>query len=488
MYYIKENKLLLDHFFYFSSDLMCVIGTDGFCKHVNPSFIKLLGLNQETILKASFYTFIHPDDREVSYQRINSYVEGDMYADNFENRFITNSGEIKWLSWKLISFIEEGLIYGIAHDITESKKIKSEMDDHRNKLLQIIDLVPHPIFLKDKIGKYTLVNQAQANLFFTSKNDLLGKDDSHFIKNPEELASILESDHIVLTEKKSIALPEQIITHIDGKRRILHTTKIPFLSNYDGEMSILGISIDMTDIKNAENELRKINFELDSFVYHSSHDLRAPLCSLTGLLNLIKLEKDPLLKDKCVEEAKKSIKRLDGFISDLTDLSRNSRLSIKPEKINFNKIIQSTFDHLKYMQSADKISVKVDIIENEPFYSDKKRLKIIFMNLISNAIKYQSTEASIRPEININLHINKENVIIKIKDNGIGIEKDLQFKIFEMFFRASENSVGSGLGLYIVKQILEKMNSTISLDSEIGKGSEFRITIPNSINLNSYSS
>jgi PAS domain S-box-containing protein len=459
---------------------MCVIGTDGFSKHVNPSFIKLLGLNQETILQTSFYKFIHPDDREISFQRINGYIEGDMYSDNFENRLITNSGETKWLSWKLISFIEEGLIYGIAHDITESKKIKSEMDDHRNKLLQIIELVPHPIFLKDKNGKYTLVNQAQANLFYSTKNDLLGKDDSYFIKNNEELKCIKESDSIILNEKHSIALPEQIITHFDGKKRILHTTKIPFLSNYDGEMSILGISIDMTEIKNAEKELRKINFELDSFVYHSSHDLRAPLCSLTGLLNLIQLEKDPDLKDKCVDEAKKSIKRLDVFISDLTDLSRNSRVSIIPEKINFNKIIKSTFDHLKYMQSAEKISVTVDIVENsEVFYADKKRLKIIFMNLISNAIKYQTSMDSISPEIRIGIVVNREKVVILIKDNGIGIEEEYQTKIFEMFFRASEKSMGSGLGLYIVKQILEKMNSTIELKSQINIGSEFTITIPN---------
>jgi PAS domain S-box-containing protein len=479
MYYIKKPKLILDHFFYFSSDIMCVIGTDGFSKHVNPAFIKLLGLNQETILKTPFYSFIHPDDRSESFKRINSYINGDMYSDNFENRFITNSGEIKWLSWKLISFIEEGLIYGIAHDITESKKIRSEMDDHRNKLLQIVELVPHPIFLKDKEGKYILINQAQANLFFADKSELLGQDDSFFIKDTSELNSIKESDAFVLTEKQSVTLPEQIITHFDGSRKILHTTKIPFLSNYDGEVSILGISIDMTEIKNAEKELRKINFELDSFVYHSSHDLRAPLCSLTGLLNLIKLEKDPFLKDRCIEEAQKSIKRLDVFISDLTDLSRNSRINIKHEKINFTKIINSTFEHLKYMHLADKISVNLNIRETQEFYSDKKRLKIIFMNLISNAIKYQSRKDSALPHIKIDIQTDKENAVISVVDNGIGIEDQYQNKIFDMFFRASENSIGSGLGLYIVKQILEKMEAAIELKSELDKGSEFKITLPN---------
>ncbi|MBI3481584.1 MAG: HAMP domain-containing histidine kinase, partial [Bacteroidetes bacterium] len=173
-----------------------------------------------------------------------------------------------------------------------------------------------------------------------------------------------------------------------------------------------------------------------------------------------------------------SILKLDHFIEDIIDYSRNSRMEPSAELIDFNELIEESFQHLKYSPLALRIKKIVETISNEPFFCDKRRLMIIFNNLISNAINYQNPlekEPFIKVEINTTL----ENSCIKIHDNGIGIDAEKIEKIFNMFYRGSSNSTGSGLGLYIVKEIIDKLNGSIEVSSSKNNGTTFTLTIPN---------
>lgn len=472
------DKSAVKDFFYKSKNYLFAFNADGILKFINPSFASALKIEEDRITSTPLEKYIHPDDWDQTNLFLNSYLKNSPYPGYLEVRIIAEDNEIKWLKWTSISVSESKDIYVIAHDITEAKKKQFESIDIQNKLFQIIELVPHPIFLKDNKGRYTLVNQAQANLFSVNKDQLIGKDDSYFTRNSEELKLIRESDLRVIENRESITMPEQIITRLDGSTKILNTIKIPFQGSTEEKISILGVSIDLTDIKKVEKELRITNFELDSFVYRSSHDLRAPLCSLTGLLNLIQKEKDPVLINNCIGEAKKSVKKLDSFISDLTNLSRNSRLEAKPLLIDFKELISGCIEDLQFMENAPGITYDIQIINerNFKFYSDEDRLKIIFMNLISNSIKYQKRNIE-NPEIQLTVQVG-ETTTITVSDNGIGIENIYQEKVFEMFFRASESSFGSGLGLYIVKQIANRLQGTISLQSSFGAGTRIQIDLP----------
>ncbi|WP_156140725.1 PAS domain-containing sensor histidine kinase [Sporocytophaga myxococcoides] len=469
---------LLDDFFYLAEECMCITSGDGYFKKVNPAFAKMLGYSEEEICTMHFSCFIYPDDLKITSKIYKSFGQETFHQDPLEVRYLAKNGNVKWIKWNKVLKVNDNTVYGIGRDITETKRFESEIEDNRNKLYEIIELVPHPIFLKDSQGRYILVNKAQAELFCTTIHNLLGKDDSYFIKDDNELRGIQESDIKVTLLKEIVTLPEQNITHLDGTNRILHTTKVPFISNFDKEVNILGVSIDLTEVKNAEQELRKINFELDSFVYRASHDLRAPLCSITGLLNLIKKEKDPMIINECIEQAKSSVKRLDSFIADLTNFSRNNRLRIISSKINFTDIVNECLESLKFMDNADQIKIELSTEEHYEFYNDENRLKIIFMNLISNAIKYHSLEQPY-PFLRIRIFTSETGAKIEIEDNGSGIEISYHQKIFEMFFRASEKSFGSGLGLYIVKQVIDRLNGSISLKSEVNRGTIFSITLPN---------
>jgi signal transduction histidine kinase len=248
-----------------------------------------------------------------------------------------------------------------------------------------------------------------------------------------------------------------------------------------------GTAQDVTELKMKEDmlkrqneELQKINTELDKFVYSVSHDLRAPLTSMLGIVEIAEEETEAGDMHRLLQLLKSNIKKLDKFILDILDHSRNARMEIKNEEINFVEIINSITESLNYKSSLNErmVEVRTNIQGNVRFCSDKNRVAIVLNNLISNAIKYADPKA-INPFVEIKISVNDEVANIVVEDNGIGIDKAFYEKIFEMFYRASENSTGSGLGLYIVKETLKKLNGTIKVESEKGKGSLFYVSIPN---------
>lgn len=224
-------------------------------------------------------------------------------------------------------------------------------------------------------------------------------------------------------------------------------------------------------------ELVKVNKELDRFVYSASHDLRAPLTSILGLISLARLDKETPT-DNYLKRIEVSIHKMDAFIRDIIDFSRNARVEIVPELIHFQKLIDDTIDNLKYLNEGNQIKPTITINGTEPFYTDPKRLAIILNNLISNSFKYYNPE-EMKPYIIIQVHHSKTQCIITIRDNGIGIPEGHLNHIFKMFYRAHEESKGSGLGLYIVKETIDKLNGKMQVQSAVGKGTAFEIKLPN---------
>ncbi len=229
-------------------------------------------------------------------------------------------------------------------------------------------------------------------------------------------------------------------------------------------------------LKVSNRQLRKANVELDNFVYKVSHDLRAPIASVLGLVNLAKKEKKYDVLKEYFDMIGKSAYQQDLFIKDILDISRNSRLIINKDKIEWKKLISDTFDQLKYGAKDKNIIKQINIQGRGSFISDRRRIKVILNNLISNAIRYSNGKD---PIVEIDIRINRTEADITISDNGQGIDKRHQKKVYEMFYRATDNNAGSGLGLYIVKESVDKLNGQINMNSELGKGTKFYISLPN---------
>ncbi len=223
-------------------------------------------------------------------------------------------------------------------------------------------------------------------------------------------------------------------------------------------------------------ELRKTNEELDNFVYKVSHDLRAPISSILGLVNIAK--RDNTLENMlaCIDQIEKSAKTQDNFIKDIIELTKNARIKPKRQKIDFRKLVEETFEYLKYSTNKEPPKPKLHLQQKKEFYSDANRMKVIFNNIISNSIKYSPPE---RTEIDIDVEVLNGHAKINISDKGTGIDQKYQEDVFKMFFRATDNNAGSGLGLYIVKETVDKLKGNITLESEVDKGTTLKLKLPN---------
>ncbi|MEM7296777.1 MAG: HAMP domain-containing sensor histidine kinase [Bacteroidota bacterium] len=256
------------------------------------------------------------------------------------------------------------------------------------------------------------------------------------------------------------------------------------LDSQDKEYILLSRIMDLSseELFDANEELRKRNEELDRFVYSTSHDLRAPLTSIMGLLQLIELTDSEVEKTKYLEQIKMSTQQLDSFIQEIVSYTHNKKVGLLSESIDFQKLIDQCFDKLAFMNAHKQVEKQVSIEGGESFSSDPQRLDNLMSNLLSNSIKYFDPEKE-NPFVKISVNNTGCKAFINIEDNGVGIKEEHQDKIFEMFYRASAKSKGSGIGLYIVKEIVEKLNGTIALTSKLGVGTSFEIMIPNNSKL-----
>jgi signal transduction histidine kinase len=226
--------------------------------------------------------------------------------------------------------------------------------------------------------------------------------------------------------------------------------------------------------------LQKTNQELDRFVYSVSHDLRAPLTTILGLINLVEIEYPETILLNYFNTIRDHVNRLDSFIQEILDYSMNTRTELRKDKIDFSQVIEQVQQRIKPLLQIDRVRLDLTIRNEQgsDFYSDKGRLEIILNNLYSNSIKYQDFTKD-ACEINIHIAITPQRATISFADNGIGVETQYLDKIFNMFYRASDRAKGSGLGLYIVKETISKLGGSIQVQSEFGKQTTFTITLPN---------
>lgn len=231
-----------------------------------------------------------------------------------------------------------------------------------------------------------------------------------------------------------------------------------------------------------DEKLLKTNKELDSFVYSVSHDLRSPLLSVRGLLQLSLDEaKNDELLQKYLLMANSSIDHLDDTIREILAYSRNTRVEVSHEPFNIDELIGQIYQDLKYAVH-DEFVFEKKISGSLVLFSDKARINTVLRNLIGNAVKYQKNRTDQKSYVKTSVKTVGNQMIISVEDNGEGISKDNLVKVFDMFFRATTSSQGTGLGLYICKEILLKLHGKIEARSEHGKGTNMIVTIPNTKN------
>ena len=292
---------------------------------------------------------------------------------------------------------------------------------------------------------------------------------------PDQQSELRSKIDRLLTHREDLDGVFELVRPSDGNSIKIQIKAFHSLGH--SENVVLGTIQDITTLKETENELKVRNFELNNFVYKVSHDVRAPLVSIEGLINLMKLGQDQNSSAHYLDLVHGSIKKLDLFIRNVLSHSKNLNTELNIARLNFHQIIDRAFAELYYLEGVDKIKLTVKI-EGGPFFSDPERVTVIFKNLISNSIQYRYPGRK-NPALKIIIKEEGENIVVVFKDNGEGIDQQIQPKIFNMFYRGNEKSKGSGIGLYIVKQTLEKINGSIAVESKVYQGTTVSINLKN---------
>jgi len=235
------------------------------------------------------------------------------------------------------------------------------------------------------------------------------------------------------------------------------------------------------DLKTMNQSLLEINSELDSFLYRSSHDLVSPVKSVQGLLALMKLSrtdsKFEIDYDQYFHLMEDRMKRLENILAEITTYVKSAKREPVKSQFLLKDLVNEVWAEVEFMDGAQRIDCLTDIDENLEIVSDRDRWKMVLTNLITNAIKYHDQKKE-NPFIQIAVTRDDHAIKLAVADNGQGIDPKYQNRLFEMFYRATESSQGTGLGLFLVKKVVNSLNGSITLESSFREGTKVYITIP----------
>jgi PAS domain S-box-containing protein len=486
----------------------------GLILNMNDTALKWLGYTREEVIGKKYLKELISPKGTIAFKNTYQQFLVDGYIDNLESEMVRKDGTIFPILLN-INYVKDAAgnflkTHATVFDITELKKVQQQLRENEYHYKLMADNITDMISRHYPDGTYFYVSPSCQKLLEYTPEELIGKSLYDLI-HLDDLESVAHS-YLSLTE-----VPEAhtFIYRIRRKNRKyiwFETINRYFKDPKTGQIrEVLSVSRDVsqrkeveeklklanheleqikedleyrvqertTELHHALQELRLRNHELDNYVYKVSHDLRAPLASILGLVSLTKLDNDISTIKHYIALIENRVNKSDEFIKSVLNHSRilNSELNVK--SIDFEKIIQTCVDELRYMPDLDRLHISVSVHNKQVgFANDEERLSIIFKNFISNAIKYHNPQVE-KNFLRITITLSHLEALILLEDNGVGIESSYLDKIFDMFFRGPIRSEGSGLGLYIVKQTLDRLAGTVTVDSRFNKGTTFRMVIPN---------
>lgn len=375
---------------------------------------------------------------------------------------------------------------GLKKVMKEHQELLDRTKKQQNALARAQNAAKIGIYEWDLKTDLIKVSPAFCSLFAIQECPELSREEFQQYIHPEDLRGFLRYFKRVIRSGRHFDYEYRCLK---GKRKkeIYNRSTGELVRAEDGTPErIVGVMQDITDKWNYEKklrkqneELKKVNQELDNFVYRVSHDLRAPISSMLGLIDIIVNHEHEVDKIReLLMLVKKSLAKQDKFIKDILDFSKNSRLTVEPEEIDFQGFLKETISQFTHEGQTAQTSYSLHVEQSEAFATDKNRLDIILSNLISNSFKYVKAKGS-AAEVKVSVFSRTENAEIIIEDNGIGIDEEHLSRVFNMFYRATDNQPGSGLGLYIVREAVARLGGEVQLESKTGQGTKVMVRLPN---------
>ena len=438
------------------------------------------------------FKLVHPDDLP----QFNSLTKGEIPSDTFFTiRWLSKNGTYIWAEHLSMPVYDDFgnlvAVESIARDITERKKVEEALKNSEQEKVAILGgLKNGAVEYLDPQMRIIWVNEAVQKSLGISLKEMQGK---YCFELIEGLKAPCPGCTAVIACKTGEPQEGELVTP-DGKCWI--SCSNPLKDSRGQVTGVVHVAVNITRRKQAEEalmkahdelemrvkerteELTKKNTEMERFIYTVSHDLRTPLISMSGFLGFIeqdaqKGDLDRLKND--VRIVNESVTKMDRLLLETLELSRIGRVVNPPEDVPFGEIVE---DSLRQIGSKiESKGCKVTVAQNLPVvHVDRLRIAEVMVNLIENSTKYMGLQAN--PEIEIGQRIDEEDRIFFVRDNGIGIDPGQHDKVFELFYKVDKKSEGTGVGLAIVKRIIEVHGGCIWIESEFGKGCTVCFTLP----------
>jgi PAS domain S-box-containing protein len=362
--------------------------------------------------------------------------------------------------------------------------IQVEDEEREYYYNSILNGVGDPVFVKDNQSRLLIVNDAFTEIFDLNRDGIIGRTLAEDV-TPKERESFLKIDKKVLKDGLE-SINEESLTVRGGETRIISTKKTRFIDS-EGKKYLVGVIHDITDRKKAENliieseeQLKELNATKDKLFSIIAHDLRSPFNNIIGLSdllleNIISFEESEKYIKILNSSAKNTLVLLDNLLN--WAKSKTGHLRFKPENILFSEIILKNISLNRLLAETKNISINYFSSDDVEVYADENMLKTVLRNLISNAIKFTNVGGNIK----IYAFLKQDHVEITISDNGIGMNEKKRKSLFDISTKTTlgtANENGSGLGLVLCKEFVMKNKGEIWVESEEGKGSSFKFTLP----------
>jgi len=415
----------------------------------------------------------------------------------FQGYCPTLKGEPKWWDVIIMPVLDAAgnpeRLLAVARDISDVKRAETELREANRFLDSLIENLPVMVAVKDAVTlKYVRLNRAAEQLLGYPREAMLGRSADELM-TPDEANAVIAHDRATLAQGKLVEIREQHIQTDSNGARILHVMKMPLADGEGKAQFLLGISVDITERKLAEQAIHALNSalhakaeqltttnrELESFSYSVSHDLRAPLRAIDGFALMLEEDHAPHLDAEArryLSVIRDNSKRMGELIDDLLAFSRLGRLPVATQEIDIESLVHEVVDEALTV-SMDPLP-RVDIGRLPPAHGDRALLRQVWTNLISNAIKYSSKNAAPRIEVTGERSV-AENWY-SVRDNGVGFNMQYADKLFGVFQRLhhADEFGGTGVGLAIVHRVVTRHGGRVWAEGRVDEGAVFSFTLP----------
>jgi PAS domain S-box-containing protein len=454
--------------------------------YVSPG-VAMLGYSVEEWMSSpdAWSRALHPDDREWVTAQTDAALRAGEPTD-YEYRVLAADGSVRWIR-DCGDFVRDAggaALYwqGVMIDTTERRAAEEALDDQRRQLRQMIDVVPHFLFVRDEDGRYVIANQAVAASYGTTTEAIVGKHEVDLGVAPEEAERHRTEDLEVLRSGQSRFFVGEPRTSPASGRRSFEILKVPFRRAGTDRPAVLGLVRDVTDEQEQERQLRRAErlASVGTLVGGVAHELNNPLSAIKGLSHLMLL--DPHSDEDCeaLEVIHRESDRMARIVDDLRRLARQSQEGENTPRapVDVNELVR----HILRVRGYSLTTRNVRIVEElQPglgsVLADPGRLEQVLLNLVVNA-EQAITEASGSGSITIRTRSEAQEVSITVQDTGPGIAPENLERIFDPFWTTKGPGEGTGLGLSLVHRIVADHGGTIRVESELGRGARFTVLLP----------